>query len=175
MGSIISAIKAFVDCINSFMGKGIVAEATNNDLSASILSSTGPIYQVCTSVIIPIGISLCLLYFLLEMLEEATRDNFTIEHIVKGMIKLCLGVMLIQNLLPTKDSDGILLGITGFATSLCTSLTEVNWTGKLILDVEGKSIFTIMGQIMQLINEPIVPYVLMYLLRYQWLIFFIGD
>lgn len=58
-----------------------------------------------------IGIGLLVLYFLLALLERATSDNFTVEVGIKLFVKLIAGYMLIDFLLPSKNSDGLIAGI----------------------------------------------------------------
>ena len=167
MGSIISFLNGLISDLNDFMGKGLLSEAVTNDLATSFLKSGGGIQTVATSTLIPIGITLCLFYFLLEMIEEATRDNFTVEHIVRGLIKLCLGVMLIENLLPSGSgsnaTDGILLGIANFASALVENLSDVSWSDTITTDFSGLSIFSLIGNILALINQPVGAYLLMYI------------
>lgn len=58
-----------------------------------------------------IGIDLLVLYFLLAMLDRATSDNFTVEVFVKLFVKLIAGYMLIDFLLPNKNSNGLIAEI----------------------------------------------------------------
>lgn len=60
---------------------------------ATLWSTAEMIYNLVK----PIGIILCVVYALMELLEEVTTDNVSPEKIVRTLTKICIGVLFVQN------------------------------------------------------------------------------
>ncbi len=48
-------------------------------------------------VIEPVGLALVITFFFLELLDSATKDNFTVEHFARSLIKLVITTIVIEN------------------------------------------------------------------------------
>ena len=48
-------------------------------------------------VCVPIGTALVLIYFLVNIIEKVTQQNFDLEYVIKSLLKLFVGLYLIQN------------------------------------------------------------------------------
>lgn len=73
---------------------------------------------VFNDVILPVGYAFLGMYFLLELLEKTTRDNFNLEQFIRLLIKLLIGKILMDNCL------ALLQGIQSFADLLSKDITE---------------------------------------------------
>jgi len=107
-------IDTMIDTI--FGGKlfdGIVGILTHN--TDAIWLTLATLYK---STMIPIGSALLVLYFLIELMEQTTHDNFNIEHFFRMFIKLLLGSLLINNGLV------ILQDLQAFGNSICNSMID---------------------------------------------------
>lgn len=75
------------------------------------------------SVIIPIGVSLAVIFFLVSILSDATKDNSTLEHYIKEMIKL---VVVITAISLCGDIAGACLKFANYTYEQVEEVTEDN-------------------------------------------------
>ena len=94
MSSIISWLMDLIANLNTWFSEGLIKQAVDWDMASTILSSNS--IRIIYNAILPVGLSLCCLYFLLELYEQTTHDNLTPEHLIRGLVKLFLGVFLLK-------------------------------------------------------------------------------
>lgn len=68
------------------------------------------------SIIMPIGISLTVTYFIMSLIDMASKDNTTLEHYIKEFVKLIIAITVVKNSWPImlyllKISEMILLDL----------------------------------------------------------------
>lgn len=59
-----------------------------NDLFSTLLNND--IFKNIVAAIVSAGMGICLIYFLLDMSDKATAQNFTFEYIMRSFLKLCI-------------------------------------------------------------------------------------
>ena len=64
-------------------------DATEEDIWATVTS----IYNFLS----PIGLSICFLYFLIDLLDKTTRDQLSPEHFFRQFMKLIIALFIINN------------------------------------------------------------------------------
>lgn len=165
MSSIISWLMDFIADLNTWFSEGLIEQAVNWDMASAILQSQS--IRTIYNAILPVGLSLCCLFFLLELYEQTTHDNLTPEHLIRGLVKLFLGVFLLDNLVTVSESgaaSGLLLGIANFASGLCTSLSSA-WDGasiQIIADFTGSGLFSTIGKLLTVLTDKALPYLIIY-------------
>lgn len=80
-------------------------------------STIKDIYQ---TVVLPIGYTLLILHFLLELMDKTTHDNFNVEHFLRMFIKLLIGNYLMTNGL------SILESLMSFGTALVKDVSNIS-------------------------------------------------
>ena len=55
------------------------------------------ILQAIYDMFVPIGVGIAFIYFVMGLIDEASNSALTIDHIVKGLIKLFIAIMCIKN------------------------------------------------------------------------------
>jgi len=68
--------------------------------------------------ILPVGYSLLVLYFLIELMEKTTHENLNFEHFLRLFIKLIVGKILMDNAID------VLAGLLAIGNSLATAISE---------------------------------------------------
>lgn len=63
------------------------------DTTQQVMSTMQGVYDQ----LMPVGLALIVLYFLLELIDKTTRDNFSLEHFFRLMLKLLVAKFLMEN------------------------------------------------------------------------------
>ena len=119
MDGIASFLNTIFDIMFGYVG-GIAESA--------MVSFTGnnytDIWNFCVSaannVIEPIAVMIVLTFFLLGMLEKASSEQLTLEHVLRDVIKFCLGLYLVTN------SVEIVVGCIELGNGILNSIGELN-------------------------------------------------
>ena len=72
-----------------------------------------------------IGQLLCFLYFLLELMDQATRDSFTIESFIKAFAKLIIMFVLFGGITIGGEEYNVMTVISDFGAASETQLIEI--------------------------------------------------
>lgn len=81
--------------------KGLYLIVNNSDGGESIYSSMWSSIQTkATITIMPIGVALVTTYFIMTLIDMASKDNTTLEHYIKEFIKLIVAVTVVTNSWP---------------------------------------------------------------------------
>lgn len=87
-----------------------------NDLFSTLLGND--IFKNIVAAIISAGMGICLIYFLLDMSDKATAQNFTFEYIMRSFLKLCIAFFLMTHCM---DIIKLMVDIgTGLAANIQT-------------------------------------------------------
>lgn len=105
--------------------------------NASLLSSFWDIVGKAHDVVQPIGIALCTTFFIISIISMASKDNVTLEHYIRELVKFMIAVAIITNLvtilnLIMKASDQAVTQIndavvTDLDAELTTSSDKFAW------------------------------------------------
>lgn len=81
------------DTLNVTLGKDMKEVITGNT-TTDMMKSMKPVY---TDIVSPVGEALIVLFFLIELIDKTTKDNFSVEHFFKLMLKVVIAKFLIEN------------------------------------------------------------------------------
>lgn len=102
------------DTLNVTLGKEmkqVIAGKTTGNMMKSMKS-------VYTGIVSPVGEALIVLFFLIELIDKTTKDNFSLEHFFKLMLKVVIAKLLIEN------GWDILTSCINIGSSLATAITS---------------------------------------------------
>ena len=125
MKDVLNALIGFTTWANS---SEAMLSAIKGDISSASGLLNNPFFKTAYETFIPIAIELAIIYFLLELIENATSGKMTTEVIVKGLMKLAFTVMIIQN------AFELLKYIANFGDELCNALlaNESNFSNNFV-------------------------------------------
>lgn len=110
-----------------------------------------------------IGFLVVIIYFLIDLLEKTTHENFNIEHFFRSCIKLILGALLVLNGLPLLEGlldfgSGILnlVGTSGLDNDQAVSTLRMSMN-MIENNGEAKDTFNLIAIILDLL----IPYIIM--------------
>ena len=86
----------YENMIRTILDGGII-EAAKEALFLDLDGAWAGIEGVFNRAILPVGYALLCLYFLIELMEKTTHDNFNLEHFIRMSIKLLVGKILMDN------------------------------------------------------------------------------
>ncbi len=81
-------------------------------LGGTPILGEGGAMSTAYDVMLPIGMALLVLYFLIEILSDTTMDNFNTEHFVKKLLVLAICAIVII------EGPNILAGLSGFGDAM---------------------------------------------------------
>ena len=91
--------------------------------------------SVYTGIVSPVGEALIVLFFLIELIDKTTKDNFSLEHFFKLMLKVVIAKLLIEN------GWDILTSCINIGSSLATAITsDPKGLSSTVLDDYAKDI-----------------------------------
>lgn len=102
------------DTLNVTLGKDMKEVITGNT-TTDMMKSMKPIY---TDIVSPVGEALIVLFFLIELIDKTTKDNFSVEHFFKLMLKVVIAKFLIEN------GWDILTGCINVGSNLAGAITS---------------------------------------------------
>ena len=110
---------AYSDILNYLSFSAPNEDASDKDNASSMWLMIEKIY----SIVLPVGYALMLLYFLLDLLNKVTNDNFNLEHFFKSFLKLIIAVILLSNGLD------LMKGLAEFAQAIASAVSGLNKDG----------------------------------------------
>lgn len=102
------------DTLNVTLGKDMKKVITGNT-TTDMMKSMKPVY---TDIVSPVGEALIVLFFLIELIDKTTKDNFSVEHFFKLMLKVVIAKFLIEN------GWDILTGCINVGSNLAGAITS---------------------------------------------------
>lgn len=102
------------DTLNVTLGKDMKEVITGNT-TTDMMKSMKPVY---TDIVSPVGEALIVLFFLIELIDKTTKDNFSVEHFFKLMLKVVIAKFLIEN------GWDILTSCINIGSNLATAITS---------------------------------------------------
>lgn len=102
------------DTLNVTLGKDMKEVITGNT-TTDMMKSMRPVY---TDIVSPVGEALIVLFFLIELIDKTTKDNFSVEHFFKLMLKVVIAKFLIEN------GWDILTGCINVGSNLAGAITS---------------------------------------------------
>lgn len=92
----------------------MISNATSANSIYYALWST--VQTIVTKTVLPIGVALTVTFFILSLIDMASKDNTTLEHYIKEFIKLIIAVTVVKNSWPIilyliKIGDTVLLSL----------------------------------------------------------------
>lgn len=81
------------DTLNLDLGKDmkeVISGSSTNEMMQKMQSTY-------TDIVSPVGEALIVLFFLVEMIDKTTKENFSMEHFFKLMLKIAIAKLLIEN------------------------------------------------------------------------------
>lgn len=102
------------DTLNVTLGKDMKEVITGNT-TTDMTKSMKPVY---TDIVSPVGEALIVLFFLIELIDKTTKDNFSVEHFFKLMLKVVIAKFLIEN------GWDILTGCINVGSNLAGAITS---------------------------------------------------
>ena len=102
------------DTLNVTLGKDMKEVITGNT-TTDMMKSMKPVY---TDIVSPVGEALIVLFFLIELIDKTTKDNFSVEHFFKLMLKVVIAKFLIEN------GWDILTGCINVGSNLARAITS---------------------------------------------------
>ena len=102
------------DTLNVTLGKDMKEVITGNT-TTDMMKSMKPVY---TDIVSPVGEALIVLFFLIELIDKTTKDNFSVEHFFKLMLKVVIAKFLIEN------GWDILTGCINVGSNLAGAITS---------------------------------------------------
>ena len=102
------------DTLNVTLGKDMKEVITGNT-TTDMMKSMTPVY---TDIVSPVGEALIVLFFLIELIDKTTKDNFSVEHFFKLMLKVVIAKFLIEN------GWDILTGCINVGSNLAGAITS---------------------------------------------------
>lgn len=102
------------DTLNVTLGKDMKEVITGNT-TTDMMKSMKPVY---TGIVSPVGEALIVLFFLIELIDKTTKDNFSVEHFFKLMLKVVIAKFLIEN------GWDILTGCINVGSNLAGAITS---------------------------------------------------
>lgn len=86
------------------------------------------VVQIANRIIEPIAVFIVVIMFLLSLMEKLSNEQFTLEHVLRDVIKLCLGLYLVGNSVEIvvgciNLGNGILSRVNGLGLFSSGSLT----------------------------------------------------
>ena len=117
--------KWFAGWINSlFEVIFVLAESLSEDAivtfsSANDQTAYSGVWSFCTNVasnvIVPVGIVMVVIYFVISLMERASTDKVTFEIYLKEIIRLCFGLYLVTN------AVDIMVGLIGIGNGILSA------------------------------------------------------
>jgi hypothetical protein len=85
--------------VNDIFGSRMVEHADKylNVTNGNIYSGAFAKVQLFYNAALPVGLALVVTFFFLELIDSATKDNFTVEHFARSLIKLVITTIVIEN------------------------------------------------------------------------------
>lgn len=102
------------DTLNVTLGKDMKEVITGNT-TTDMMKSMKPVY---TDIVSPVGEALIVLFFLIELIDKTTKDNFSVEYFFKLMLKVVIAKFLIEN------GWDILTGCINVGSNLAGAITS---------------------------------------------------
>lgn len=102
------------DTLNVTLGKDM-KEVIAGNTTTDMMKSMKPVY---TDIVSPVGEALIVLFFLIELIDKTTKDNFSVEHFFKLMLKVVIAKFLIEN------GWDILTGCINVGSNLAGAITS---------------------------------------------------
>lgn len=102
------------DTLNVTLGKDMKEVITGNT-TTDMMKSMKPVY---TDIVSPVGEALIVLFFLIELIDKTAKDNFSVEHFFKLMLKVVIAKFLIEN------GWDILTGCINVGSNLAGAITS---------------------------------------------------
>ena len=112
-----------IDWVSDIFGSGLFSSVESilnwNPSSGEFTTVWGIICNVYENVCVPIGMGLVLIYFMVNVIEKSTQQqSIDVEHIIKLLLKLFIGLYLIEHGLEIMASIyslsfGLVKGIAG--------------------------------------------------------------
>ncbi len=109
-------------------------------LSAGEFGVANTIYDI----ILPLALILLAIYFLVELLEKSTSQNFNAEQMISLLIKLAIGVIIVQHI------DVVIVAICNITNGILTAINETttDFLGSLSIETRmngAQSFFAIVA------------------------------
>lgn len=112
------------DTLNLDLGKDMKEVITGKSTS-DMMEQMKPTY---TDIISPVGEALIILFFLIELIDKTTKENFSLEHFFKLMLKVAIAKLLIEN------GWSILSGCIDIGSNLTLAITAESTALDGVLD-----------------------------------------
>lgn len=93
-----------------------VTFANGSGFAAGFSSVWDAVYKIANGIIEPIAVFIVLIFFLMSLIEKVSTEQFTLESVLKDVIKLCLGLYLVTN------SVEIVIGCIELGNAILTSI-----------------------------------------------------
>lgn len=120
-----NSVTNFISKLLVDMTSDLFTTSLNNVLNG--LKST----NILTNVMIPVGVCIMLVYFLVSLIDKVEKDRFNLEVLLKSFMKMVIGYILIAN------SFNIALGINGFTEAMMTDIKDTVLVGQVMADDSG--------------------------------------
>ncbi len=78
---------------------------------------TSSIYTTAMGVFLPVGISLCVVYFCIEVMDRTSQRSFTIDHLILQLIRFVIALALVSNL------DSLIIGFGELVNAMNTDIS----------------------------------------------------
>lgn len=114
--------------LNVTLGSDMKEVITGNTTS-EMMKSMKDTYK---NIVSPVGLALVTLYFLIELIDKTTKDNFSLEHFFKLMLKIVVAKLLIEN--GWDILNGCINIGSNLAEAIVASPKNVSSTAKLLDD-----------------------------------------
>ena len=114
-----SLLQIILDFAETIAGNAVVSYSGTQGAYSGIW---GACTTIANTVIEPIAVMIVVVFFLLSLLEKVSAEQFTLEHVLRDVIKLCLGLYLVTNSVEIvvgciELGNGILNKVTGTINS----------------------------------------------------------
>lgn len=104
----------------------IVTFSGSGQWGAGFASIWGAVTQVANNILEPIGVFIVVVMFLLSLVDRVSTEQFSLENLLKDIVKLCMGLYLVTNAVE------IVVGCIEIGNGILTSAAGANGFGGFI-------------------------------------------
>lgn len=160
--AIANVLNFFLDMIFGF------AYGIADNLSVTFEGNFSGIWTFITNaannVIEPIAAIIVLTFFILSMMDKVTSENFTLEHALKEIMKLCIGLYLVTNAIEIvvmliEMGNGILSSL------MANNNAVVQWTQIKGSDLSTGNVFALLAVVVIMLLVGIVQLIIFLLMK----------
>lgn len=163
-------MKDFVNELVDGLFSGYLTEVTDtlqlNIFEGSFAPAWDYVAKIMNDILIPIGVSLMVIYFLVALIDKSSSGQFNFEAFFKCFIQLVVATLLVTHLMDIVNAilsvGYVLIGQAADVVASGAATDEIIERAKEGIWANGDSLFQAIGRLAQLL----IPYVMSLIVRW---------